>query len=199
MRIYVVKRTFQGHFFWSSNFDGSPLPGQLRQEKVVHLKRKPYNVPFESNTETGRIFVMGGSTQVLVKVVLFQLGDVATLRVMQHQISSLILKAFYQGFQMRYHLFLGFFGKMVKNSKKSFPENRGYGLICPPVQFSGFKNFLLYILWVFNTYRAKISIFSYLVGFIVHLSGFDICSNHGFGFYNFVLQPLFVCKIHFSK
>ena len=30
-------------------------------------------MPFESNTETGRIFVMKGSRQVLVKVVLFQL------------------------------------------------------------------------------------------------------------------------------
>ena len=39
----------------------------------MYLKRKPYNVPFESNTETGRIFVMRGPTQVLVKVVLFQL------------------------------------------------------------------------------------------------------------------------------
>jgi len=30
-------------------------------------------VPFESNTETGRISVMKGSRRVLVKVVLFQL------------------------------------------------------------------------------------------------------------------------------
>ena len=30
-------------------------------------------MPFESNTETGRISVMKGSTEVLVKVVLFQL------------------------------------------------------------------------------------------------------------------------------
>ena len=30
-------------------------------------------MPFESNTETGRISVMKGSRQVLVKVVLFQL------------------------------------------------------------------------------------------------------------------------------
>ena len=30
-------------------------------------------MPFESNTETGRISVMKGSKQVLVKVVLFQL------------------------------------------------------------------------------------------------------------------------------
>ena len=30
-------------------------------------------MPFESNTETGRISIMRGPTQVLVKVVLFQL------------------------------------------------------------------------------------------------------------------------------
>ena len=30
-------------------------------------------MPFESNTETGRISIMKGSTRVLVKVVLFQL------------------------------------------------------------------------------------------------------------------------------
>ena len=30
-------------------------------------------MPFESNTETGRIFVMKGSRRVLAKVVLFQL------------------------------------------------------------------------------------------------------------------------------
>ena len=30
-------------------------------------------MPFESNTETGRIFVMKGSRRVLVKVVLFHL------------------------------------------------------------------------------------------------------------------------------
>ena len=30
-------------------------------------------MPFESNTETGRISVMRGSTQILAKVVLFQL------------------------------------------------------------------------------------------------------------------------------
>ena len=39
----------------------------------MYNKRKPYNVPFESNTETGRISVMKGSKRVLVKVVLFQL------------------------------------------------------------------------------------------------------------------------------
>ena len=39
----------------------------------MYLKRKPYNVLFESNTETERIFVMRGSKLVLVEVVLFQL------------------------------------------------------------------------------------------------------------------------------
>ena len=39
----------------------------------MYLKRKPYNVPFERSFETGRISVMKGSRQVLVKVVLFQL------------------------------------------------------------------------------------------------------------------------------
>ena len=39
----------------------------------MYLKRKPYNVLFESSTETGRISVMKGSRRVLVKVVLFQL------------------------------------------------------------------------------------------------------------------------------
>ena len=32
-------------------------------------------MPFESNTGTGRIFVMKGSRRVLVKVVLFQLRE----------------------------------------------------------------------------------------------------------------------------
>merc|ERR1712020_560516 len=60
-------------FLLTLNLDGSSFPGQLRQERVIYLKRKPYNVPFESNTETGRISVMKGSRQVLVKVVFFQL------------------------------------------------------------------------------------------------------------------------------
>ena len=73
MMIYVVKCTYFRIFFWTSKCDSSPFLGQLRQEKVIYLKRKPYNVPFESNTETGRISVMRGSRRVLVKVVLFQL------------------------------------------------------------------------------------------------------------------------------
>ena len=46
----------------------------VKMERVIYLKRKPYKVPFESNIETGRIFVMKGSKWVLVKVVLFQLS-----------------------------------------------------------------------------------------------------------------------------
>ena len=60
-------------FFQTSNFDCSPFLGQLRQERVIYLKRKHYNVLFESNAETERISVMKGSTRVLVKIVLFQL------------------------------------------------------------------------------------------------------------------------------
>ena len=73
MMIYVVKCTFSRHFFWTSRFNSLQFQSQLRQERVIYLKRKPYNVLFESNTETGRISVMKGSRRVLVKVVLFQL------------------------------------------------------------------------------------------------------------------------------
>ena len=50
-----------GTLFWTSKLDGSPFPGQMRQERVIYLKRKPYNVPFERRFETGRISVMKGS------------------------------------------------------------------------------------------------------------------------------------------
>ena len=73
MLIYVVKRTFFWHCFQTSNFDGSPFLGQLRYQRVIYLKRRPYNVPIERMFETRRISVMRGSTQVLVKVVLFYL------------------------------------------------------------------------------------------------------------------------------
>ena len=73
MMIYVVKCTFFRHFFWTSNFDGSPFLGQLSWERVIYLKKKPYYPLFEKNFELGRIFVIKGSRQVLVKVVLFQL------------------------------------------------------------------------------------------------------------------------------
>ena len=72
MIIYVVKCTFFRNFFWTLSFDGSPFLGQLRQEKVIYLKRKPYYPLFESSFEIGRIFAMEGSRQVLVEGVLFQ-------------------------------------------------------------------------------------------------------------------------------
>ena len=71
--IYVVKLTFYRYFFQTLKSDGSPFLGQLRQERVIYLKRKPYYPLFESRFETGRISIMTGSTRVLVKVVLFQL------------------------------------------------------------------------------------------------------------------------------
>ena len=71
--IYVVKHTFFRHFFQTSKSDGLPFLGQLRQKGVIYLKRKPYYPSFESRFETGKISVMKGSTEVLVKVVLFQL------------------------------------------------------------------------------------------------------------------------------
>ena len=73
MMIYVVKCTFSRHFFWTSRFNMAQFRSQLRQERVIYFKRKPYNVPFESNTETGGISFMRGYRRVLVKVVLFQL------------------------------------------------------------------------------------------------------------------------------
>ena len=74
---------------------------------------------FKSNNETGRISVMKGSRRVLVKVVLFQLRgrghpqDGAMPNFLQ------ILNALYKGFQVRYHSFQKFFGKMVKIKETS--------------------------------------------------------------------------------
>ena len=62
---------------------------------------------------------MKGSRRVLVKVVLFQLRgrghpqDDATPNL-------LILNALHKGFQIKYHLFQKFFGKMVKIKETSF-------------------------------------------------------------------------------
>ena len=70
---YYINHHNSNRFFWTLNFDGSPFLGQLRYEKVIYLKRKPYNVSFERIFETGRISVMKGSRRVLVKIVLFQL------------------------------------------------------------------------------------------------------------------------------
>ena len=77
-------------------------------------------MPFERSFETGRISVMKGSRRVLVKVVLFQIRGMATLRMMPRPIFLLILNALYKGFQMRYLLFQKFFGKMVKIKDISF-------------------------------------------------------------------------------
>ena len=117
MMISVVKRTFQGHFFLDFQLDGSPFLGQLRQERIVYLKRKPYNVLFESNTETGKISIMRGSKKVLVKLVLFQLRGTGHPQDDTNPHFFLILKALYQGFQIRYHLFLNSIRKMIKTTK----------------------------------------------------------------------------------
>ena len=60
-------------FFWTYRFNSSQFQSQLRQERVTYLNREPYNALFERSSETGRISVIKGSRQVLVKVVLFQL------------------------------------------------------------------------------------------------------------------------------
>ena len=117
MMINVVKHTFYGQFFWTLNFGGSPFPGQLRQEKVLYPKRKPYNVLFESNTKTGRFSVMRNSRRVLVKVVLFQLKRPGHHQNDTTPIFFLILIALCQGFQMIYYLFLNSISKMVKTIK----------------------------------------------------------------------------------
>ena len=109
-------------FFWTSNFKGSPFLCQLRQEKVVYLKRKPYYPLLERSFETGQIFVMKGSRRVLVKGVLFHLRGVAILRVMPRLISYSILKALFQGFQMRYHLFPNLFEKSIKIKRRKSPS-----------------------------------------------------------------------------
>ena len=73
-------------------------------------------MPFESNTETGRISVMKGSRRVLVKVVLFQLRG-------HSQPQNDATANFF--FQMRYHLFQKFFGKIVRIKEMSFLSTKG--------------------------------------------------------------------------
>ena len=80
---------------------------------------------FERSFETGRISVMKGSRRVLVKVVLFQLTGCGLPQYGATPNSFLILNALYKGFQMRYHLFLKFFGKMVKIKETSFLSTKG--------------------------------------------------------------------------
>ena len=57
---------------------------------------------------------MKDSRGVLVKVVLFQ------SRMKPRPIVLLILNTLYKGFQIRYHLFKTFFGKMVEIKETSF-------------------------------------------------------------------------------
>ena len=57
----------------------SPFLSQLTWERVIYyLKRKLYYRLFERSFETVRIFVMGGSRWVLVKVVLFEIRSTKT-------------------------------------------------------------------------------------------------------------------------
>ena len=88
---------------------------------------------FESNTETGRISVMRGCTQVLVKVVLFQLrgrdhaqGD-PTSRFFPNS------KGFLLGLSNEVSFVSGFFREIGQKESKCCPENKGYGITCPPV------------------------------------------------------------------
>ena len=85
-------------------------------------------MPFERSFETGRMSVMKGSRQVLVKVVLFQLRGRGHPQDDATPIFLLILNTLYKGFQMRYHLFQKFFGKMVKIKETSFLFTRGITL-----------------------------------------------------------------------
>ena len=66
---------FGGILFSSLNFDHFPFLCQLSYEGGVYLKGTPYHPLFERTFETARIFVMEGSKQVLVKVMLFQLRE----------------------------------------------------------------------------------------------------------------------------
>ena len=76
----------------------------------------------------------------------FSQGGVAILRVMQNPISNLILKAFYQGFQMRYHLFLDFPKKVIKTSQNVFLKTRGFYTTCLQEKIlTGFNHFPLKI------------------------------------------------------
>ena len=68
-------------------------------------QKTPYYPLFERSFETARIFVMEGSKQVLVKVMLFQLRehvhpqDGAMLTFFMNEV------ALYWSFQLMYHLF----------------------------------------------------------------------------------------------
>ena len=92
------------------NFNSLQFLGQLRQEEVIYLKRKPHNVPIENCFETGRISVMRGSRRVLMKVVLFQIRGCSHLQD----------DARPNFFLMTYHLLQKFFGMVVEIKQMSF-------------------------------------------------------------------------------
>ena len=62
-------------FVWTSKFDSSRFLGQLRYELILYLKRKIYNQAFERKFEKEQTSIMKSSRQVLVKEVLFWLGE----------------------------------------------------------------------------------------------------------------------------
>ena len=82
-------------------------------------------MPFESNTETGRISVMKGSRRVLVKVMLFQLRGCsqpqndATANFFANSKRPIL------GLSNQVSLFQKFFRKMVKMRETSFLSTRG--------------------------------------------------------------------------
>ena len=70
--IYVVKCSLFRCFIQTSSFHGLPFLGQLRQERVIYLKRKPYYPLFERSFKIQRFCAMKSLGQVLLEVVLFQ-------------------------------------------------------------------------------------------------------------------------------
>ena len=78
---------------------------------------------------------------------------VATLRIMPRPIFLLILNALHKGFQMRYHLFQKFFGKMVEIKEMSFLSTRGMGLMFGNCMWNVLQNYFLlcnynYLVWL---------------------------------------------------
>ena len=78
----------------------------------------------------------------------------ATLRMMPRPIFLLILNALYKSFQMRYHLFQKFFGKMVKIKEASFLFTRGMTLMfgnCTPllIYFIFFSTYV--VIWILSS------------------------------------------------
>ena len=71
----------------------------------------------EVSFETGRISVMEGSRQVLVKLVLFQLREHVHPQMVPHQISFINQGALYWCFHLMYHLLQNSFGKVTKTLK----------------------------------------------------------------------------------